>query len=129
MSTVRSGREPAAITAAEADEQHALPPNGGLAAAVLAAGIGCGLLGVLIPLAEASEGLKETLTFYEPGGSLTGKSTVPVIAWLLAWPALHLLWRRRDVDMRLVMRVTTALVVIGLIGSFPPFFQAFHAGG
>jgi hypothetical protein len=54
-------------------------------AAMVAAGVGCAALGVLTTLAELSPGLKNVLNFYDPVGPLSGKTTVAVIVWLIAW--------------------------------------------
>ena len=57
-------------------------------AAMVAAGVGSAALGVLTTLAELSPGLKNILNFYDPVGPLSGKTTVAVIIWLIAWYAL-----------------------------------------
>ncbi|MDQ0732369.1 hypothetical protein [Arthrobacter sp. B1I2] len=67
------------------------------------------------------------MTFYGPVGPLSGKTTLTVVVWLLCWVALHLALRKREVEGRRV--VTASLVLIGLglglVGTFPMFFQAF----
>ncbi len=103
-------------------------PNGGILAALVAAGIGCATLGVLVVAAEASEGFKDTLTFYEPAGSLTGRTTVAVLVWLAAWVILHRSLKQAEVSLRFAYRTTLVLVGIGLLGTFPPFFQLFASG-
>ena len=78
-------------------------------------------------VAEASEGFKHLMTFYEPVGPLGGKTTVAVALWLVAWAILH--WRLRDREIALSRSIawTWRLVAIGLLGTFPPFFQLFAA--
>lgn len=66
------------------------------------------------------------MTFSNPVGPLSGKTTVPTVAWLVCWPVLHL--RLRGRELRLQRGCTIALVAIGLLGTFPPFYQLFAAG-
>ena len=99
--------------------------NGAPAAALLAAGFGCALFGVLVVLAEASAGLKELLTFSEPAGSLSGKATVATVGWVALWLPLHFILRRSRVDLDACVRITAVLVVTAFVLTFPPFFQAF----
>lgn len=100
--------------------------NGAAAAAVLAAAIGTAVLGLLTTLAAASKGIGVALDFYAPAGPLSGKSTVTVIVWLAAWIVLHVAWRNRQVAPRALTWLTLALVVLGLLGTFPPVFEAFE---
>ncbi len=99
--------------------------NGPAAAAILASGIGSLALGLSTTLAQAIAQLKEALIFYSPSGSLSGETTVAVAVWLVSWAVLHVLWRRDNVDFSKVFISTIALVLMGLIGTFPPFFQTF----
>lgn len=100
-------------------------PNGGAVAALVSAGLGCAVLGVLVVLAEASAPFEGLMTFYAPAGSLTGKTTVPVIVWLMAWGLLHSRLKDCDLDFARGLRLTAVLVGIGLLGTFPPFFGLF----
>ena len=114
-------------TAAAAREQGEYPdkPEGPVTAAILAAGIGAFALGVLTTLAEASEGFKEFLTITEPVGPLSGKTIGAVIIWLVAWAVLHLMYRTKEVESRKALTVTLVLIGLGVLGTFPIFFQAF----
>ena len=58
-------------------------------------------------------------------GPLGGKTTVGVIAWLIAWAILHFVWKDKDVDFRRMYIVTLVLVAIGFLFTFPIFFEAF----
>ncbi|MBI4259204.1 MAG: hypothetical protein HY658_01440 [Actinobacteria bacterium] len=100
---------------------------GPLAAAFLAAGIGALVLGILTTLASASSSIKDALAFTDPVGPLSGKTTIAVAAWVVSWPILHLALRRRDPAPGKVYWATALLVVLGLIGTFPTFFEAFAA--
>lgn len=104
--------------------------NGGVVAALIAAGAACALLGVLTVITEADlGGLKELMTFSEPVGPLSGKTTVPTVFWLVMWPVLHARLRERELKLQRGCMATLALVAIGLLGTFPPFYQLFAVGG
>jgi hypothetical protein len=101
-------------------------PNGPVAAAFLAAGIGSFTLGVLTTAAAASSGIAAALRWYTPVGPLSGKSLGAVIVWLIAWAVLGPRWRGKEVALGAVYRWTLILVALGLLLTFPPFFEAFE---
>ena len=101
--------------------------NGPAAAAILASGIGSLCLGLFTCLAQALAPIKAALSFYGPTGSLSGETTLAVVAWLAAWAILHLLWKMEQVDFGKVFFATLILIALGLLGTFPPFFQVFGA--
>ena len=100
-------------------------PEGPVAAAILASGVGALALGVLTTLAEASTSIKDFLTFYDPVGPLSGKTIGAVVVWLVAWGVLHMMWREKAVESRRVLTATLVLIGLGVLGTFPIFFQAF----
>ncbi|MCI0365305.1 MAG: hypothetical protein L0Y44_07040 [Phycisphaerales bacterium] len=95
------------------------------AAAVLAAGIGCAAMGFVTTLAAASTTIKSWLDWGDPAGSLTGKTTLAVAVWLVSWVVLQGAWRSRAVRINSIWFFAMFLVVAGLIGTFPPFFEFF----
>jgi len=99
--------------------------NGPAAAAILASGIGSLTLALLTCLAQAMASLNGALSFYDPVGPLSGETTLAVVAWLAAWAILHLLWKREQVNFSKVFAATLILIALGLLGTFPPFFQLF----
>jgi hypothetical protein len=118
--------EQAEIVVLETNTPRRLP-NGEAAAAILAAGIGSLALGIIIPLSEAIVPIKTALTLNVPVGPLSGKTTFMVVIWLVAWLALHLAWRGKEVAFGKVVVATIILVALGLIGPFPPYFELFTA--
>ena len=100
-------------------------PNGPAAAAVLATGIGSFALGLLTVLSTAFTPLANVLQFYPPTGPLTGVSTLAVVVWLIAWLVYHRLWRHKQVRFTTVLVVTLVLIILGVIGTFPPFYNLF----
>ena len=99
--------------------------NGVAAAAVLAAGIGSFVLGVLTTLKASSEAIRQAFSFYVPTGPLSGQTTIAVVVWLLAWIVFHHMWKSRDVNFKKVFTMALILIIIGLVGTFPPLFEAF----
>jgi hypothetical protein len=112
--------------AAEPAQTRPTPPNGGIAAALIAAGLACALIGVVAVLGEASPAAKEFMTLVKPTGQLSGKTTFVSFVWIATWGVLHWGLKGREVNFKRAMRTTWGLVVIGLLGTFPPVYQ--HLG-
>ena len=100
-------------------------PSGPVAAAVLATGIGVFVLGLLTTLSEASTGIHDFLEFSEDVGPLSGKTILAVVAYGGSWGLLYGLWRRQNPVLRPILIAAAALTVLGMLGTFPTFFQAF----
>lgn len=94
--------------------------NGRALAAFLAAGVGAFAMGLVVVLNEM--GLFVAPTLYGPAGGVSGRTTLAVVLWLIAWAALHRSWRDRDVDSGRVALATLVLVALGVLGTFPPFW-------
>lgn len=101
--------------------------EGPISAAIIAGGIGALALGVLTTLAEASTSVKDGLEWSKRVGPLSGKTIVAVIVWLVAWGALHLVYRNRPLETRRALIVSLVLIALGVLGTFPEFFQLFTA--
>ena len=100
-------------------------PTGPIAAAVLAVGIGAFVLGLLTTLNEASTGVHDFLAFDEDVGPLSGKTIIAVAAYLGSWAVLYGVWRRQSPPLRPILIATIVLIALGILGTFPTFFQAF----
>jgi hypothetical protein len=100
-------------------------PEGPVAAAILAGGVGCLALGFFTTLAEASVSFKDWLAWDDGVGPLSGKTSMTLVVWVVAWTVLHLVFRRRAVESRGALAIALALVALGAVGTFPTFFQAF----
>lgn len=98
-------------------------PNGRAAAAILAAGIGSAAVGVLAILRDAFAPIAAALNFYNPSGPLSGVTTVAVVIWLVSWFVLARQWRDKDVELGKVNIAAFALLVAGLLLTFPPFMD------
>jgi hypothetical protein len=104
-------------------------PDGPAAAAMVAAGVGIFVLGLLTTFAVFWTGLKDFLADFQGSrgvGPLAGKTTLAVAIWLVSWVVLHLAWRNKDVDLRRMFYIGMALGLLGALGTFPPFFEAFE---
>jgi len=100
-------------------------PDGPVAAVLLATGIGSLVLAILVVWAEASESFKDSLAYSDRVGPLAGKTIWAVVAFVISWAGLHAGLRRRDVNLRAVWMITLALLALGLLGTFSPFFELF----
>ena len=100
-------------------------PNGHAAAAFLSGSIGVFVIGLLTTLSEASHGISNALNWYNPSGSLVGKTGMGIIVWLIAWFILNKVWKGKDVNLRTMFIVSLAIAALGFLLTFPPFFTAF----
>lgn len=100
-------------------------PTGPVAAALLSTGIGAFTLGLLTTLGEASTGIHDFLEFTDEVGPLGGKTILAVIAYFGSWAILHALWRRQNPVLRPILIAAAVLTALGILGTFPIFFQAF----
>jgi asparagine N-glycosylation enzyme membrane subunit Stt3 len=96
-------------------------PNGGSLAAFLAAGIGSFAMGAFVILNAA--GIFAAPSFYAPVGGLSGRSTLAVVVWVVAWFWLHRRWRGREMEARTVYLATFALTALGVLATFPPLWE------
>jgi hypothetical protein len=102
-------------------------PNGPVVAALIAGGLGAAAIGLLTTLAEASEPIKNALNWYNPVGPLTGKSLLGVIFFFVSWIVLYWVFRGKNVNFARATTVALILLALGLLGTFPPFFEIFAA--
>lgn len=113
-------------------EDRQTKPNGPVAAAFVAAGIGSLVLGLTVVLNElspANEGFNAFLQFdknYGLGagvGPLSGKAILGTIAFIVSWAILHLVTRGREVNFGRWFGVALVLVFAGFALTFPPIFE------
>jgi hypothetical protein len=115
---VRDRNDPATVPAGTGEVT-----NGAAMAAFLAAGIGAFGMGLIVVLNEA--GVFAPPAIYAPAGGVTGRTTLAVVIWLVAWAILHFRWRDRVVQAGRVWTVTLILIALGILGTFPPFWSLF----
>jgi hypothetical protein len=90
MSNFQSQKEEQELAGA-ADDLSSSP----VAAAILAAGVGCCVLGILAVIGDGSAAAARCLTFYLPTGPLSGVTITAILVWLAVWSILARLWRSK----------------------------------
>lgn len=105
-------------TAAEATH-----PNGAALAAILGAGVGAFVLGLIVILHEV--GGLAVPALYAPAGGASGRTAIAALIWLIAWLALHRRWSGREIPMRRVRIMTGILLFLGIAFTFPPLWKLF----
>jgi cytochrome c1 len=93
-----------------------------MGASMIAAGVGSLVLGIGVVLAEVNADIKTFLNWVGPVGPLSGKTGLAVIAFILSWVILHYAFQRRAISLTRSFIVTVALLVLGLLLTFPPVF-------
>jgi hypothetical protein len=94
--------------------------NGPAAAAILSAGMGCAVLGILALAGDASAAIKNMLNFYNPTGALSGVTTIAIVVWLASWFVLGRQWADKTVNLARVNALAFVGLTIGLLLTFPP---------
>ena len=99
-------------------------PNGPVAAALLAGGIGSAALGIITTLYELNDksSFAQSLVWNKGVGALSGKTTIPVIIFFISWVVLHFIFRGKETNFSRIATIAFVLLAIGLIGTFPPFW-------
>jgi hypothetical protein len=102
-------------------------PNGPVAGALLAGGIGCAVLGLVTTISEVNStgAFAKWLVWSKPVGALSGKSSLAIIAFLVSWIILGFAWRGREVRFNTIAWISFLLLLIGLLGTFPPVWHLF----
>jgi hypothetical protein len=80
-------------------------------------------VGLMVILIES--GIYSAPTLYGPAVGVSGRTTIAAVIWLVSWAVLHRLWRDREVDGRRVTVVAVVLILLGLVGTFPPVWTLF----
>jgi hypothetical protein len=114
-------------------------PNGPVAAAFLAAGVGSLVIGLGVILNEASATIKSAIgvdfnAFLQLDknfglgsgvGPLSGKVDLAVIAFAVSWVVFHLWLRGKEVTFQNYFIASLVLVGLGFALTFPPIFLLF----
>jgi hypothetical protein len=89
-------------------------------AAFMAAAVGTFALGLIVLLNET--GLFTAPTLYGPAGGVSGRTTLAIAVWMVAWGVLHARWKDRDVGAARVFATAVVLIALGILATFPPFW-------
>ncbi|MFT3894192.1 MAG: hypothetical protein QM730_21380 [Anaerolineales bacterium] len=101
--------------------------NGPVSAALLAGGIGSAAMGLITLAFEINDksAFAKSLNWYKPVGGLSGKSMLAIIIFFVAWAILHFVWKDKETNFTRISSIAIALLVVGLLGTFPPFWELF----
>ena len=118
---------PKTVATKEQEQVEAHVATGEAAAAFLAGGIGCFVLGLLVTLTEmpALVDLKNALNWSDPVGPLSGKTGVAILAFLVSWAIAYFVMKDKDVNLKTYVIVAGVLTGLGFLMTFPPFFELF----
>jgi len=105
-------------------------PNGPAAAALLAAGIGSAVLGLTTLIYELNDAsaFAKGLAWVKPVGALSGKSSFGIIAFFVSWIILYFVFRGKETKFSQIATIALVLLLIGLLGTFPPVWHLFAGG-
>jgi hypothetical protein len=96
--------------------------DGGVAATIIAAGVGCAAFGIAVVLAESVSTIKQLLTLSSAVGPLSGKAVAALVVYPVVWLVLHAALRKSQTKITTIGGWTIVFVAIGLLGTFPPFY-------
>jgi cytochrome bd-type quinol oxidase subunit 2 len=113
------------MTTVETTDTQDTRIDGLAAAALLAVGVGALVLGFLTTINEASTSVHDFLQFDDGVGPLAGKTILAALAYFGALLVFALIWRGRQLALKPVLIVAGVLLLLGFLGTFPIFFQAF----
>lgn len=108
-----------------ADAVEEAVTTGPAAASMISGGAGVFVIGLMTTLAEASEGIKTALNWLGPVGPLSGKTGVGILFWLISWFFLNMALKDKESNLAKAFAITVALMVTGLLLTFPPIFLLF----
>lgn len=100
-------------------------PNGPVLAALLASGVGVTVLGVFTTVAAASADFANLLKINPAVGPLSGKTIYATAAFFASWIVAAVVMRGKSYNERPFFVTTFVLVAIGILGTFPIFFDLF----
>lgn len=101
------------------------PKDGVAVAAIFSAALGCAVIGIATILVEMNPAIKTALTWCALAGPLSGKTGIGVLVWLISWPFFHAMLKNREIDFDRSWKRSLVLIIIGLLGTFPPIFKLF----
>jgi hypothetical protein len=100
-----------------------LSTNGKGAAAIMAVAVGSFALGVFTLAGDAVPAAAAFFNIYNPTGPLSGVTGLAILVWLGTWFILSRRWAERNVNFKQVNLAAAAMVVAGLLLTFPPIMD------
>jgi multisubunit Na+/H+ antiporter MnhB subunit len=81
-------------------------------------------MGLVIVLDEV--GLFSAPALYAPAGGVSGRTTLAVVIWLIAWAVLHRRWKNRHLESpSRVYLLALILIGVGVVLTLPPVWGLF----
>ncbi|MCL1464928.1 hypothetical protein [Argonema galeatum] len=116
--------------------QKPLTVSGPAAAALISAGIGCFTMMFTHHLSDTSKAREKivwAIGSWIPGshnkselwgniGSYTGKETMLLVGWLVSWPILYFLWKKKNIKAKTMFFWFFALFIAATAMSWHPLF-------
>jgi hypothetical protein len=101
--------------------------NGPVSAALLAGGIGSAAMGLITLIYEINDksAFAKSMTWSKAVGGLSGKSMWAIIIFFVSWAILHFVWKDKETNFTRISSIAIALLMVGLLGTFPPFWELF----
>lgn len=105
-------------------------PNGPVAAALLAGGLGSAVLGLITLVYELNDksAFAKGLAWVKPVGALSGKAGTAILVFLIAWPILHFVFKDKETKFGQIAFIALVMLAIGLLGTFPPVWHLLAGG-
>jgi hypothetical protein len=94
---------------------------------LVAAGVGAFVLGILTTLSEANESFADALQWSDAVGPLMGKTIIASLVFVVVAVVLSAVWRDKDLAPRPILTLSVVLFALGLLLTFPVFFQLFES--
>ncbi len=98
--------------------------TGPAGAAILAASLGCFVMGALTTLASKFDYLNALLSWWAPSGALTGIFGAGVFIWILSWLSLHVWLRKRNPSIIPLLVVSFLFLFSALALTFPLLYRS-----
>ena len=101
--------------------------NGPVSAALLAGGIGSAAMGLITLVYEINDksAFAKSMAWNKGVGGLSGKSMWAIIIFFVSWAILHYVWKDKETNFARISSIAIALLVVGLLGTFPPVWELF----
>ena len=120
----RTAKSPAEPARAALGRDELERPSGPAAAVLLAAGLASFSLGLLSTLTAVSASVSSALTVSDRVGDISGVTAATSLVFFSTWGVLAAAWRGAEPPLIRVAAASGVLIALGLLGTFPPFFNA-----
>ena len=99
-------------------------PTGAIVASLLAPWIGLMTLAIVNIAADVNSGFKTWITLHQGIGPYSGKELLLFITWFVSWPILHVVMRRRELNLKKWFGSFMVGMLVATVLMWPPVFEA-----